>query len=195
MASDIPKGRGEHGRRRNSHGDYVTKLTPEVVDKICGAIEKGVTFDGAAQYGGITRDTFYRWLRMGRADDAPAPLAEFASRVDYALAVWEVNAVTAIHGAEAWQGQAWLLERRKPDDYGRRLRVEDDGGGDPRAPSLARALLKHGLDSSRLDHDQLETLIGLFQIMQIDEPTGPRPIGPGPRAIGPGDHDVIEQVA
>jgi hypothetical protein len=56
------------------------------------------------------------------------PFAEFYRDVDAALAEWETGHVEAIEAAgehpQHWTARAWLLERRFPDKYGRRDRMD-----------------------------------------------------------------------
>ena len=40
-----------------------SKYTPEVVARIVEALEKGATYKLAAQYGGITFETFNQWRK------------------------------------------------------------------------------------------------------------------------------------
>lgn len=180
--SDKLKGKGSQQPRDEDTNHFLSKLSDEVTTKICDAIRIGVSLDGAAQYGGITRDTFYRWIRLGRMPDADPRLLAFAEAVDAATAEWEFNSVTAIHQDESWQSKAWQLERRKPDEYGRKLRIEQDGSFDSRAPLLAREFARQNLDMSLLTDDELHTLLGLMQKMRGN--AEPLPAPDGPLALG-----------
>lgn len=168
-ASDTTKGRqkrtGEAERVRDPEtGDYASKLTPEALERIDNAIRVGSTLDAAARFGGITRDTFYRWLNAGRREGAEPLLAEFANRVDDAMAGWEVTANTLIAtaaNAGVWQAAAWSLERRKPNEYGRRMRL-DGNGANPMHDALALELRKRNLDPTQLTPEEFDTLVSLM---------------------------------
>lgn len=103
-----------------------TKLSPEVTEKICAAIRVGCYMETAAANAGIHKDTLYAWLKSGANDESPEHVA-FSDSVQKALAEAEVTAVERINaaGAEQWQALAWRLERRFPDRWGRRDRVEN----------------------------------------------------------------------
>lgn len=95
-----------------------SKRTPEREDAIIRALEEGNTRRAAAATVGIDENTFGRWmLRFGG----------FADRVRKAEATAETLAVGVIHHGMLRGETAdakWWLERRRPDDYGRRDRIE-----------------------------------------------------------------------
>ena len=98
------------------------QLTPDVTLKICQAIALGATYEIAAMYGGISRSTFYEWLKRGDADGAEEPYAGFADAVRNAEAAGAIGLLAKIEqaaNAGTWQAAAWKLERRYPKDYGR----------------------------------------------------------------------------
>jgi len=97
-----------------------TKYTPETADRIIQAFRAGVKNDDTAcGAAGIHPDTFYTWKRR---------YPEFSERVEKAKSGREVRWLAIIGEAASthWQAAAWLLERTKPDDYGR---VRIDHGG------------------------------------------------------------------
>lgn len=125
-------------------------------EKCCTAIRQGATLETAAAYAGIPRRTFHDWLQRGRQPKARDPYKGFALAVEDALAHFEVSAVAQIAkaGAEEWQASAWRLERRFPDKYGRRTRVD----GNIQVTSMPV------LDISRYTVEQLEQLRALLAI-------------------------------
>jgi transposase-like protein len=42
------------------------KLTSEVIAEICNAIEAGAYIETAAALVGISQNSFYRWLKLGK---------------------------------------------------------------------------------------------------------------------------------
>jgi len=107
-----------------------TKLTPAVEERIARAIRAGNYPEVAARHAGVHPSTYYRWLERGGLDgDAPEddPYRRFRAEVERALADAEAAEVALIAQAArsgSWQAAAWLLERRHPDRWGRRARLE-----------------------------------------------------------------------
>ena len=101
------------------------KLTPEVQQKIVDAIRLGNYIETAAAYAGISKSTLYDWLKKGgRARSGK--YREFSDAVEKALAESEMRDVAVITAAakENWQAAAWRLERKFPDRWGRRERID-----------------------------------------------------------------------
>jgi hypothetical protein len=123
-----------------------TKLTPEAQEKILRHLRIGAYVETAAAAAGISRDTFYDWLKRGA--NGKAPYAEFSAAVDQALAESEARDLATILAASKtqWQAAAWRLERRFPDRYGRHDRTKVEGkidvdvSGAELASKLARLL-------------------------------------------------------
>lgn len=115
-----------------------SKLTPKLQEKVVLAIRAGSSPEGAAQYAGIDRSTFYRWMEQGRRARS-GPFRKFHEAVEKAKADLETMvAAKVLKGIN--EGKLDLaiqfLERRYPDLWGRRdaLRVDGDvrhqaGGG------------------------------------------------------------------
>jgi transposase len=92
-----------------------TKYTPETAKKIVDAIRVGATFNLACAYGGISEDTFANWRQR---------YSDFADAVKEAEGVAAVKWLAVIDKAAqegAWQAAAWKLERKYPQQYGRRV--------------------------------------------------------------------------
>lgn len=98
-----------------------SKLTPEVQQRVLQAIAGGNTKKDAAAYAGVGYRTLEAWL----ADQRPA-FQQFQQAVAQKEAEAVVRNVTLIQkaAADTWQAAAWWLERRRPDDWGRKERVE-----------------------------------------------------------------------
>jgi hypothetical protein len=95
-----------------------TKRTPELESRLLDAIRAGNTVRAACHYAGIGVQTIADWQRRFR---------DFRDALEKAEADAEVRMVAEISQAArngTWQAAAWWLERRRPDDYGRRERIE-----------------------------------------------------------------------
>ena len=90
------------------------KYEPERVKKILDAIELGATIQHACDYAGIHVDTFFDWQKRH---------PEFLESVKTAQGAGVISNLTVIKtaSAENWTAAAWLLERRHPEEYGRRV--------------------------------------------------------------------------
>jgi hypothetical protein len=101
-------------------------LTPEIQERICGAIRIGATYRCSAKYAGINRATFFVWMKKGRTQKRGL-YRDFHSAVRKANAEAEVAAVRAIWQAGQngdWKAAAWWLERRNPQRWALRDRKQ-----------------------------------------------------------------------
>jgi transposase len=102
-----------------------TKFTPERVQQILDAIALGATFRLACMYAGVSEDTFARW-REAKTD--------FADAVKQAEGRGAIGWLTKIEKAandDNWQAAAWKLERRYPQEYGRKVQEVTGANGGP----------------------------------------------------------------
>ena len=120
-----------------------SKCTPEVIAAVDKALRLRCTHELAAQAAGITLSTFQKYLAMGREEGRiPDEYTDFAETVEKAeteaaqsiLALIEEAAkgtvrheiatdgqVVEIRVPGQWTAGAWLMERRYPHMYGRRI--------------------------------------------------------------------------
>ncbi len=101
-----------------------TKFTPAVQQRILDAIALGLTYEQAATSAGITRETFRQWRDAKLAFSAELEKAEVAGM---AARLSRIQMAAVRDGA--WQADAWWLERRFPDQWGRRERVDVNHSG------------------------------------------------------------------
>lgn len=103
------------------------KLTPELIQEICRVIRAGNYIETAAAYAGISKSTLYDWLRRGKRAKSGI-YRQFSDAVQKALAESEIRDVMIIAKAaeENWQAAAWRLERKFPERWGRKERVQAD---------------------------------------------------------------------
>lgn len=94
-----------------------TKYTEETVAKIEQAISIGATYKLAAQYAGINEATLHEWRNKK---------PEFSERLSRAEGKAAIQSLATIRAAapQDWRAASWLLERRYPDEYGKRERID-----------------------------------------------------------------------
>src|SRR5262245_8584979 len=94
------------------------RVTAAQQERALDALRLGMTREAAAAKAGFDRATFYRMIHRD---------ATFATAVENAEAdakgTYEAKIAQAAD-AGTWQAAAWWLERRHPDQYSRRDRVE-----------------------------------------------------------------------
>jgi transposase len=94
-----------------------TKRTPDRERRLLQAIREGNTRKAAAAYAGVDQDTIARWCHRS---------ADFADNLSRAEAESEVALVAIVRKAavDDWRAAAHLLERRWPETWGRRERID-----------------------------------------------------------------------
>lgn len=138
-------------------------LTPEVAQSIARNIALGATRADAARAASVGVSTLMSWLQQARdwhdkpENERPTPDAALQARLDLLEAVEKADGtlLTAMAGVivraarnGSWQAATWMLERRRPDEYGRRdrtaLEVTGKDGGpidlDVETPDWKQAL-------------------------------------------------------
>jgi len=103
-----------------------TKLTPEVQTAIVQAVARGLPYCHARRLAGVGRSTFFNWMALGENLRVGTLYRDFRDAVKRADAQFVVEALGHIQaaGKKQWQAYAWLLERRFPEDFGRREYVD-----------------------------------------------------------------------
>jgi len=88
-------------------------------------VRDGVSPEVAARAAGIAASTFYLWRAKGR-EQPDSNYAEFSEAIENAIAECEARAVRVITKAfpTSWQAAMTLMERRFPDRWGRRERID-----------------------------------------------------------------------
>ena len=104
------------------------KLTSETQEKLVKAVAAGNFYEAACTYAGVDYSTFRRWMQEGEA--APSgKFREFCDAITRAQAEAELAAVQCIQQAmpDDWRAAVAFLERRHPDRWGRKERIEHSG--------------------------------------------------------------------
>lgn len=128
---------------------------PDLVEKIGEALEIGNTIENSMRLAGLSHQTYYNWMKDGKAslakrekgeylDEVDRKLIEFVERVNQAEAQAIDTRIRLIHIASKnqWQAAAWWLERRRPNDFALKNRVELSGpeGGPVEVRQLDNAI-------------------------------------------------------
>ena len=95
------------------------KNRTELTRGFVNALRRGNTRANACAVLGVATDTFYRWVRTDKDFRTAIEKAD-AHFVDDKLDIINTAAETPNQmGQCPWQAAAWLLERRRPHDFGR----------------------------------------------------------------------------
>tara|TARA_Y100000310_G_C20595134_1_gene770118 strand:+ start:448 stop:1005 length:558 start_codon:yes stop_codon:yes gene_type:complete len=121
-------------------GGRPTKLTDELKNIIVQSVTIGVPLDTAASLAGISQSTLRLWAARGRHEldrvngngrrrilQIEEIYVEFSEALRKAIGLAVLQRVKNIQDAEAWQSDAWWLERRYPEEFGRREALEVTG--------------------------------------------------------------------
>lgn len=147
----------------------LSKLTPETQKKIVDAIAEGNYLETAAALGGITYTTLNNWMKKGEAASSGA-YVEFLEAIKRAEAEAESLRVSRISKAGKdgnWQADAWYLERRYPEKWGKRVTEITGPNGGPIQTETTQKL-----DLSKLSTEQLRTLRSLLAEAQPNDSAG-----------------------
>lgn len=121
------------------------KFDPDTAVRIIQYVNSGCFIETAAAAAGITKVTFYNWLRAGRDPKNPRSTEElraWVAAMDEAFAMVEARAVSGIlqAGAQSWQAYAWYLERVHAARYRQRNSViPENPDGTPYVGSPAKS--------------------------------------------------------
>jgi transposase len=106
-----------------------TKLTPELTDKICELLEVGMPYHLVCDAVGISESTFYDWINKGNEDNSKKMFSEFSKRVAQSKAKVVEQYLKRLEGYSkdgSVYATTWFLERRCPEDFGRRDKLDLD---------------------------------------------------------------------
>ena len=98
------------------------KLTPEVKELLIQATRAGAALTSAAKFAGIGKQTILNW--KARAEQGEPSFVELMDELEKAEGAFVVAALARIADAARkgqWTAAAWTLERRYPEEYGRRI--------------------------------------------------------------------------
>lgn len=155
------------------------RLSADQRSRIVLALRVGSTFEVAAQSAGVHVNTVSNWVRRGREDLAAGKRSVFSefweqcqtTQAQHIVALEGVVTKAAIRD-EDWKAAGWLLERKRPAEYGRKDQV---------TVQVRQAVVADLLDhlQGRLDADTYERVLAA-----LADDGGP-PADGGPRALAP----------
>ena len=108
-----------------------SKLTTELIEKISTEIENGSYQKVAARKCGVGESTFYGWMEKAEGG-VDGQFKELLESVKKASAVAESRAIQTILADDSWQSKAWYLERRFPERWGRKDRLNANHTVEPK---------------------------------------------------------------
>lgn len=126
--------------KRDKKTGRTPKLTVAVMKSIETHIEQGLTWKDAALLSGTSHNTVHKWRERGQADIEAGKentrYAQFVQQLALAEArlIQKASLAVVVASKDSWQAAAWLLARRRPEEYGLRVKQEvtgEDGGPIP----------------------------------------------------------------
>jgi transposase len=105
----------------------IPMLTEKLIVELSSFIAHGCYVETAVALCGISKQTFYRWLKDSQKEDASDLLLKLSDAVKKAAAESEVRDLAVIDKAAqegVWQAAAWRLERKHPERWGRQSKVQ-----------------------------------------------------------------------
>lgn len=99
------------------------ELTPSIVRKLVQALSVGLYVETACDIVGISRGTFYEWIKKGE-ENPNSKYGDFLTQIREALAKAEAYSVQKIRKSDNWQAHAWWLERKFPQKWRKQSVVE-----------------------------------------------------------------------
>ena len=99
-----------------------SRLTPDVQELLVQAMRAGAAKTSAAKFAGISHQTILNW--QDRANQGEPEYVALFDELEKAEGAFVIRALAQIADAARkgqWTAAAWTLERRYPEEYGRRL--------------------------------------------------------------------------
>ena len=100
-----------------------SKLTTELIERIFTQIENGRYQKVVARKCGVGESTIYAWMEKAEGG-VGGQFQELMEAVINARAVAESRAIQRILADDSWQSKAWFLERRFPERWRRKDRLD-----------------------------------------------------------------------
>ena len=128
----MPKGVKKKSGKVDQRG-LRRRISPARLDLLCKSISEGNYIKTACVASGISEKTYYKYVRQGDADvelGLDTYFSQFVLATKKAEAEGERALIAIIVSAAksklpgSWQAAAWMLERKDPAHFGRRMEIE-----------------------------------------------------------------------
>lgn len=107
------------GQKNKQRKRQIRRKPAVVKEEILSNLKEGMTIEAAALLAGVTRGTYYNYREK---DEEFAEAADQAAR--FAEAVFLQRIKQSALDRQDWRAWAWLLEKRFPQDYGKRQELQ-----------------------------------------------------------------------
>ena len=129
--------RGVKDERAVKTSDKPLYLTQELIKQISNLILAGAYVETACAAAGISKMIYYEWLKLGNKrkhcdqkdkKHIDVLYEQFTDAINKAVVQAELRDVIRIDKAaeEHWTAAAWKLERKYPERWGRKIRVDGE---------------------------------------------------------------------
>lgn len=125
-------------------------LTDELIETIAQAIRVGAYVETAVALAGVSKDSFYRWLRQAESDESNDMTIKLSDAVKKALAESEKRDLDVIDKAAQegeWTAAAWRLERKFPNKWGRQSKVQLEHTGMDGGPIELQSMTENEMET------------------------------------------------
>ena len=132
-----------------------SKATPKTLKTILDSIRSGATQRDASALAGISEDTLSRWKRED---------TDFAEQMRQKEIEFKMENVKIVRKAaeKTWQAAAWLLERKYPNEYTNKVRIEE--------PEPIKTGFEHLTNKELMDHiEEMSAKQGLIKIADLEK--------------------------
>jgi hypothetical protein len=96
-------------------------VTSEQIERLLAGLRLGLTRRAAAGAAGFSKTTLYRMLEQNTDGTLGTEIEKAEADAE---ATYSALVAKAAGDPKNWTAAAWWLERRRPDDFGKRDRVE-----------------------------------------------------------------------
>lgn len=125
-------------------------LTDDLIETIAQAIRVGAYVETAVALAGVSKDSFYRWLRQAESDESNEMTVKLSDAVKKALAESEKRDLDVIDKAAQegeWTAAAWRLERKFPNKWGRQSKVQLEHTGMDGGPIELQSMTENEMET------------------------------------------------
>ena len=123
------KANNGNGKKSKNGRNGRSRISKALVTRLCNTLSKTYYVETACHIVGISVKTYYNWIE--KAEAGQSPYVDYLQALKKAEAEAERNLLQIIERAASttWTAAAWLLERRHPDRWGRKDRLEAQHSG------------------------------------------------------------------